>query len=189
MNKKIFWFDTETTGLNAKKQDIIQLAYLVDINGEIKEEGNFYIQPFDYKTIDNGALELSGIKIEDLKTYPKPQLIYSKLVNILDKYVDKYNRKDKFHSAGYNVRFDVDFLREFFFKNNNKYYGSYFDYHVLDPITFLYFMEYKGLIKLENYKLETVAKYFNINFEAHNALEDIKTTRKIIQKLLPYLKI
>ena len=37
MDKKVFWFDVETTGLDSKIHDIIQLACIIEINGEIKE--------------------------------------------------------------------------------------------------------------------------------------------------------
>ena len=109
---KIFYFDTETTGLNPKRHDIIQLAYIVEIDGEVKEEGQFKLQPMNYDTIDRGALEVNKITIEQLKTYQQPKLVHGQIVNLLDKYVDKYNKLDKFIPTGYNVQFDMDmFIR------------------------------------------------------------------------------
>lgn len=188
MNDKVFYLDTETTGLDERKNDIIQLSYLVEINKEIKEEGQFFIQPFDYGAIQPRALEVSKTTIEQLKGYEQPNIVYKKVVNILDKYVDKYNRQDKFSPAGYNVGFDVGFMKNFFFKNNDKYWGSYFTYHFLDVFNFVYILEYKGLLKLDNYKLITVAKFFGIDFDAHDSLSDIKTTREVFLKLLEYIK-
>jgi len=52
----------------------------------------------------------------------------------------------------------------------------------------LYILDYKGILNLESYKLENVAKYFNIKHNTHNALEDIKVTREIFYKLLEYFK-
>lgn len=188
MNKKVLWFDVETSGLNPRKQDIIQLAYLVDIDGEIKEEGSFKCQPFDYSTIDAKALEISKTTVNDLKNYITPKQAYNGLLQIIDKYVDRYDKEDKFSPAGYNVKFDVDFLREFFSKNGDKYYGAMFDYHLLSVDTLLYLFDYKGLIELENYKLVTVAKHFGIELNAHDALSDIKATRQVFYKLLEYFK-
>jgi len=187
-DKKTFWFDVETTGLDAQKHDIIQLAYIIEINGEIKEEGSFKCQPFDGNTIDAKALEINKTTIKDLRTYPTPQKGYNYLITILDKYIDKYNKEDKFFPAGKNVRFDVDFLKQFFYKNNNKYYGAYFNYHLVNIDSLLYILDYQGLINLESYKLATVAKYFGIDFNAHDAGEDIRTTRQVFYKLLEYLK-
>ena len=185
---KIFYFDTETTGLDPRKHDIIQLAYIVEINGEVKEEGEFRLQPMDYDTIEKGALEVNKTTIEQLKTYPQPKLVHGQIVNLLDKYVDKYNKQDKFLPAGFSVKFDMDMFRAFFFKNNHKYFGSYFGYYMLDPVPFLMFWEYKGLIKLDSYKLVDVCKYFDIKIDAHDALSDIKATRELIHKLMIYLK-
>ena len=189
MNNKIFYCDTETTGLDPKKNDIIQLAYIIEINREVKEEGEFRLQPMNYATIEKGALEVNKITVEDLKKYPQPQLVHGQIVNLLDKYIDKYNKMDKFIVAGYNVKFDMEMFREFFFKNNHKYFGSYFNYYtMLDPIACLSLLEYKGLIKLDNHKLVDVCKYFDIKIDAHDALSDIKATRELIHKLMGYLK-
>jgi len=41
--------------------------------------------------------------------------------------VDKFDKKDKLHLAGYNIGgFDIPFLRTFFLQNNDKYFGSWF---------------------------------------------------------------
>ena len=186
--KKIFWFDVETTGLDPKRHDIIQLAYIVEIDGKIVDENSFKLQPFDFDTIEKGALEINKTTIEDLKSYQKPQIMHQAILSVLDKHVDKYNKMDKFLPAGYNVKFDMDMFRAFFFKNNHKYFGSYFGYHMLDPVPFLFFLELKGLIKLESHKLVDVCKYFDIKIDAHDALSDIKATRELIYKLMEYLK-
>lgn len=184
---KIFYFDVETTGLDPRRNDIIQLAYIVEINGEVKEEGEFKLQPMNYDTIEKGALEVNKTTIEQLKTYLQPWLGHVQIVKLLDKYIDKYKKQDKFLPAGYKVKFDMDMFRAFFFKNNHKYFGSYFGYHMLDPVPFLMFLEYKGLIKLDSYKLVDVCKYFGIEIQAHDALSDIRATRELIHKLMEYL--
>ena len=188
MNKKIFYVDVETTGLDCNKNDIIQLAYLIEINGEIKEEGSLFCQPFRYDTINAKSLEVNKLTVAQIVKFPTAHEAYSKLIPILDKYVDRYNKEDKYSVAGYNVRFDVDFLKQFFLKNNDKYYAAMFDYHLLSVDVLLHVLDYKGLIKLENYKLVTVAKHFGIELDAHNALSDIKATRQVFLKLLEYFK-
>ena len=57
-DKKLFYFDIESTGLDNKRNDIISLAYLIEINKEIKEEGELFMQPFRYDTINAKALEV-----------------------------------------------------------------------------------------------------------------------------------
>lgn len=189
MNKKILWLDIESTGLDKKRNDIIQLGGLIEINGKIEEEIDLTCQPFNYDTIDAKALEVNKLTIAQIKAFPSPQETHIKLKKVLEKYIDNYTRgHDKFSPAGFNVGFDVGFLREFFFKNNDAYYNSYFDYHLLNIDSLLYLFDYKGLINLENYRLGTVAKHFGIELDKHNALSDIKATRQVFYKLLEYFK-
>jgi DNA polymerase III epsilon subunit-like protein len=185
---KIFYFDVETTGLDAKKNDIIQLAYIIEIDDKIMEDGNIEMQPFNYATVETKALEVSHRTVEMIKAYQEPRLAYKQLSKTFDKYIDKYNKKDKFIPAGYNVNFDLQFLREFWFKNNDKYFGSYFDYHVFDPITTLILMRYKNLIQVDDFHLATICKHFNIEIQAHDALSDIRATRLVIKKVLENIK-
>lgn len=185
---KVFYLDTETTGLNPKINDIIQLSFIIEIDGIIKEKQNFKMQPFNYSSITEEALKVNGITLEQLKTLETPQEVYKKLIKILDIHIDKYNKKDKFYSAGYNVRFDMDFLREFFIKNGDKYYGSYFDYHFIDAMPMLFLMEYAKKLNLSDHHLETACKHYGIEIKAHDAEQDIGATRELILKLAEYIK-
>jgi hypothetical protein len=48
------------------------------------------------------------------------------------------------------------------------------------PLPFLCAMDYRGEIKLPDYKLVTVCEYFKISlFDAHNALSDARSIRDI----------
>lgn len=184
--KKALWFDVETTGLNARKHDIIQLAAIVEINGEVKDTFEMKFGPWDYSTIEPKALEVSGHTIEELKKFPHPLEAYKKFVGFLGKYVNKYDKTDKFAPCGYNVHFDVDFLHAFFEKASDRYYGSWFSWKLVDPLSRLYCMDYEGKIALPDYKLATVCAHFNIPLKAHDALSDISATRevyKIVSKL------
>jgi len=183
MSKKIFWFDVETTGLDPINQDIVQLAFLIEIDGKIIESDNMLMQPFDYDTIDQQALDIHGRTVEELKTYPDPREAYKHLISILEKYVDRFNREDKFNHAGYNSRFDLEFLKQFFVKNDDVYFGSWFNYKGIDPLTILHALDGIGKVSLPNYKLETACGHFNIPIEAHDALSDITATRYLTKHI------
>lgn len=177
--KKACYIDVETTGLSAYKNDIIQIACLIEINGEVVEEYTSLIKPFNFDAINDQALEVSGTNREDLKNYPEPKIVHNKLCDILGKYVNKFERSDKFTPVGYNVNFDCDFLYQFFKKNEDRYYGSWFNWKLVDPLAILYAMDYKRKIALPNYKLTTVCQHFGIPLKAHDALEDIRATREL----------
>lgn len=180
---KVFYFDVETTGTDPKVNEIIQLSGMIEVNGKIKERFNFLLQPTDWDNIVPEALEVTGISKKDLKKFPKPKEAYEKLLKLLGKHCDKYDRNDKFYFAGYNIKFDIDFLYNFFLRQDDKYFGSWFNWRAVDPLAILYYMDYMGMIKLENYKLGTACEHFGIEINAHDAESDIMATRKLLDRI------
>lgn len=182
---KILYFDVETTGLDPIQNDIVQLAGLIENNGVVEEEFDIKMQPLNYDTIDKDSFRITGLSVEKLKTYPKSNESFEKFLDILSKYIDRYNKADKLYSCGYNIHFDLEFLSKLAIKNNYEYLGAFLNWRRLDPLTMLHLMDFQGKIKLPDYKLETVCKHFNIPLnESHNAIEDIRATRILFKKLL-----
>ena len=115
LNKRaVFWFDTETTGVDPEKNAITQLGALIEINGEIKEELNIKMKPFFGAEIKTKALSVNKTTRDIINNYPDWEIGFEHLVKTLKKYVDPYNRFDKFTPAGFNVTFDINFLRKYF---------------------------------------------------------------------------
>ena len=190
MNKIIF-IDTETGGVNAEKSALIQLSGIIEVDGTEKEKFNFYIKPFENSEVNEKALEVQKRTLEELGTekYIDESIIYKKFLEILDKYIDKYDKNDKFIVAGYNVKFDIDILKALFERNNNKFLFSYFNSSMLDPLCSVRLLQVAGILPvLENNKLETWCKYFNIELKAHDSLQDITATKKLIEKLVELIK-
>ena len=188
---KIIFIDTETGGVNAEKSALIQLSGIIEVDGTEKEKFNFYIKPFENSEVNQKALEVQGRTLEELRTdkYIDESIIYKKFLEILDKYIDKYDKNDKFIVAGYNVKFDIDILKAFFERNNNKFLFSYFNSSMLDPLYSVRLLQVAGMLPvLENNKLETWCKYFNIELKAHDSLQDITATKKLIEKLIELIK-
>ena len=104
--------------------------------------------------------------------------IYKQFVDLLSKYVDRYNKKDKFFLAGYNIAsFDNSFLRAWFIQNGDKYFGSWFWSNCFDVMVLAtpYLSEKRA--EMENFKQGTVAKALGINVDdskLHDALYDIE---------------
>lgn len=188
---KIIFIDTETGGVNAEKSALIQLSGIIEVDGTEKEKFNFYIKPFENSEVNEKALEVQGRTLEELGTekYIDESIIYKKFLEILDKYIDKYDKNDKFIVAGYNVKFDIDILKALFERNNNKFLFSYFNSSMLDPLYSVRLLQVAGILPvLENNKLETWCKYFNIELKAHDSLQDITATKKLIEKLVELIK-
>lgn len=180
---KILYFDCETTGLDPVKNGIIQIAGIVEVDGEEVEKFDIKIKPFESDVVEDKALAVSGTTRDDVEKFDEPEKGYNKIIGMFDKYINKYDKGDKFVVCGYNVRFDVDFLKEFFVKNKNPYLFAYIG-RLKDSLYVIRYLEILGKIKTKNNKLGTVCEYFNINLkEAHNALADIEATKKLAVKM------
>ena len=190
MNKIIF-IDTETGGVNPEKAALIQLSGIIRIDKKDVEKFNFYIKPFESSEVTEKALEVQGRTLEELKTdkYVEEKEVYKQFIKLLDKYIDKYDRTDKFIVAGYNVRFDVDILKAFFQRHDNNFLFSYLDSSMLDPLYSIRLLQIAEVLPvLENNKLETWCKHFGIELKAHDSLEDIEATKKLIGKLISLIR-
>jgi len=190
--RKILYFDTETTGTDPVKNGIIQLSGMIEIDGEIREEFNFRMAPMDLDIINDQALAVNGITRDQLKTYPSGPETYLKIVQLFSKYIDRYDKLDKFYPSGYNVRFDLDFLNNFFRKNKDPYFGSYCNWRAIDALSIAHFLDYMGQLRLPDYKLATVCSHYKVPIQAHDALSDIKATRDLLtafKALLPFSPI
>lgn len=184
---KILWLDVETTGLNAKENGIVQLAGILDIDTIAGAEFNYYVRPFDQDIIEDEAIAIHGHGRDALKTFESPEIIYQRLIGVFEGFVDKYDRRDKMFIGGQNPGFDRDFLKEWFVKNDDKFFGSWFDYHVIDLCTLSVVFHIKGIVDLQDkstgkisVRLDNIAKAFDLKQkEPHDALDDIRLTRKI----------
>lgn len=188
--QKILYFDVETTGLDPNKNDITQFAAIVEIDGVVKEEVNWRCQPLDWKAVDEEALKITGVSLEELKTFQTPDKMFHDMARLFAKYIDKFDKNDKFYPAGHNVGFDLEFLQQFWIKNGSVYgTGSYQNWRTLDSRAICNFLSLKGIIPCKDIKLKTLCDYFGIEIQAHDALSDIRATRLLIKKVMEYMKL
>lgn len=186
---KIMWLDLETTGVKNWQDKITEIAmlYSPDEKGVDSEVQEFhqYIKYDSYPADYDHVAEITGLTPEILEKKGSPEFESFKNLNkLLDECVGKFDPNDKIIIAGYNVKFDIDFLRSFFKNNGHKYFGSYFFSCSIDVMSLVAMALQLELIpSLKNYKLETVADHFQLKFQAHSAIEDIKITREIFYKL------
>ena len=183
---KLFHFDCETTGLEAKNNSIFQISGIIEIDGEVKEEFDIKCKPMEGKLIDPGALKVNKMTEAELMTYPQQEDAYKKLINIISKYVDRFDKSDKFFLVGYNVHFDVAFMREFFLRNNDKYFGSFFWSNPIDVMVLATLGTLNERKSMKNFKLITVAEQFGVELgeDAHEAMADTRATREIFHLLM-----
>lgn len=181
--KKVCYVDTETTGLDPEKQDIIEIAMILELNGKEAGELKINCQPHSFENISQEALAVHGYTVENLRSFMPPKAAHKRVVDFLSGCCDKFDRNDKYYPAGYNGDFDIRFLSAWFRKCGDNYFGSWFNGKLLDPLPMLRMMDYTGLISLPSYKLEAVCDFFGIAIQAHDALSDVKATREILKQM------
>ncbi len=180
---KLVFFDLETTGTNPGKHGIHQISGQIVIDGAVKESFDFHVQPNPRAMIEDEALKVGGVTREQILAYPLMQQVYQVFVAMLGKYVDKFNKKDKFFLVGYNnAAFDNQFLRGFFLQNGDQYFGSWFWSNSIDVMVLASAYLATRRPEMENFKLSTVAKTLGIvvnDDSLHDAMYDIELTKAV----------
>ena len=148
---KTLWFDTETTGLDANKHGIIQIAMLMEIDGKVEGELSFDVQPFPEDLITIGTAELyykkkqlieelefgdtalipSGILVKDLFTFQYADEALDGIIKFLDKHISKFDKTDKAYFAQLKdvlklyQDFEIDSLKTKVSSTYNKLAGDF----------------------------------------------------------------
>lgn len=185
---KFIYVDTETTGLDPKLNAIVQLAYIVEIDGKVVEEGNLKMRPFDGAVIEDEALKVQGRTTADLASFGFAADELEKFLAMLRKHVDPYDKTDKLIWCGQNVPFDRDFVRAWFLRHGNKYFGSWFHYHHLDLLALSMAAQIAGRATFKNFKLVSVCEALGVPLKAHDALNDIRATRECILAIVEFMR-
>ena len=180
---KILYYDLETTGLDFRKNAVVQLSGMLEIDGTVVQKFNFKMAPFKDAVIDKQALLVIGKTEEELFKAQTMQEVYFKFKNMLSKYVDRFNKYDKIFLCGYNnIRFDDIFQRSMFERCKDNYFGSWFWGNSMDAMVSA--SEHLALKRnrMVNFKLSTVAKELGVevdNSKLHDALYDVELTRAV----------
>ena len=184
---KVFFIDLETTGTNPLKHAIIEFAGVVYINGEFKDKIEERLTVHPDREVDPEALKVSGLNPDNHEI--TSEQFFRRLVDFMAKYVNRYNKDDKFYFMGYGARFDSDFMREFWELNNDKYYGAWFHSIPVDIMNIVQWYCMVSRKRPENMKLSTVYKWvIGTDLEdAHDAMVDIKASIFIYQEIIKEL--
>lgn len=157
------FLDIETNGLDYEKSEIIEVAALVADETEIKSSWSVLIK--QDKALPSQIVELTHITDEMLKGGTD---LYSALMQLSDIVKGK-------EVVCFKKSFDITFLERAYRKCDLEIpFGK-----VLDGLT----LAKKRVRDIDNYKLETLAGYFDIPYEPHRALMDCETLYKVFLKL------
>jgi DNA polymerase-3 subunit epsilon len=185
---KFLFIDTETTSADKNKCGLWQIGGVVEC-GKHFDEFLFECDVFEGDEISEEALQAGNISLEKLSTLPDPWDAFKKFQKMLSKYVDKYDKLDKFHVFAYSADFDNTVLRHWFIKNDDSFFGSWFWHPWICIMTLTAAQHITDRKKFSNFQLKTVAEYLKIDIigkkDFHNALFDSKVARDIYHKVKP----
>jgi DNA polymerase-3 subunit epsilon len=187
MKMKTIFFDVETSGVDYKVNGLLQIAGLVECEGEESYEFNYFMKPFPDQIIEDGALEANGITRSQIESFADPFQCYLQFTQMLKRYVDRFDRTDKITLIGYNSRFDDDFMREWFRRCHDKFYGAYFFWPAIDVANMVAVKYRQVRNQFPNFQLMTVAKHLKIDVDeskAHDAVYDTLVTKAVYEKCI-----
>ncbi len=159
-------FDLETTGLNNSEASgnidrIIEIGAVRVHGGKIVEKfASFVACPV---RISEEITRITGIDSSMLVGAPE----------VGDVMADFYKFCDSAALVAHNAQFDIKFVRHY-----AKAEGYRFDHRLYDTLIFA-----QSVLRLSNYKLNTIADHFGFKFNHHRAFDDAFVTAKIFIEL------
>lgn len=181
---KIIYADTETTGLDHKEQEMVQFAFIIEVDKQVVAEENLKMRPARPDKASADALKITGKTIEDLLAYPERRAQYGRILEILGRHIRKFDKGDKLIWVGHNPSFDMRFVRSYFEEHGDVYFGSWFDNRPADTVSLAVAASMRGHFKVADYKLGTLCAHFGIPLEAHDAMNDVRATRALFHTLM-----
>ncbi len=185
------WIDVETTGLNPYKNGVVQIALLVENEkGKIVDKLELTMCPFESVVIDDKALAINGRTIKEIMNFQSEEKAFKKLLSFLSKQMLKDNTRFSF--SGYNSPFDMKFVQALFYRNTKVGFNKFFNFYDVDTYAFVKIFDLWGTLDGRRCKkLGAICDTFGIEFKgkAHDAMVDIKATRKLHNKIVKkYIK-
>lgn len=179
---KQLFIDTETGGLDSNQNALLEVGGIIRIDNDLPIYFDFHAQPFSDDIITEEALKVNNLTREEIKGFSPPHEMHSELTSLWSGYIDRYNKRDKFFVYGWNVEFDDRFLRAFFRKCGDKYYGSYILWPPMNVASLVNEHLRMARFDIQDFHLHTVCEYFEIPVDytrRHSATYDAELTMQI----------
>lgn len=156
--------DLETTGLDKEKDDIIEIGMLKISDFMIIDQYQKIISIS--QKIPNNIVQLTGITDEIIEKEGVEETV---VLDEIEEFIGDLP------VVGYNVQFDIDYIKKLCEKHNKEVFIN----KCKDVMT-----QVRRKKVLSNYRLETVAKVYGIDYTAcHRALDDCKILFGIVCEL------
>ena len=166
-------FDTETTGLNPKVDDILSIGAIKTKNNEILLKERFYVIVKPEREIEEETIKIHGLRKKDLESGVP-------IEEAIDKFVHFIGSRPL---VGYYLEFDVAMINKYFKKMSGITLPNK---HI--EVSALYYDQKIGLIPqgFVDLRFDSIIKDLDLpSFGKHDALNDAIMTALIFLKLKP----
>lgn len=184
-NRNFVILDTETTGFDDKKHQVLEVGMLVIKDMKIISELEVKIKHKEY-TISSGAMKANKINIVEHEEEAVLEEVAAD--TILQFLTDNKSEEDEgYIVVGQNVNFDIRFLESMFLRVKKiKEYRKVISYRNLDLMQLALIKNIEGKIQLEKQDLDSILKVLNIDIpdKRHRAIVDCNLEYEAIRKLL-----
>jgi DNA polymerase-3 subunit alpha (Gram-positive type) len=154
--------DLETTGLNPKRDKIIEIGAIKIEEGVVTDTFSTFVNPA--RKLEEHITELTGIHDEELLSAPYIADILPELLKFIGENT----------LLGHSILFDYSFIKKAAVDNKLT-----FEKNGIDTLK----IARKYLTNLEHRNLDYLCRYYEIPHHAHRALEDAKATDLLYRKL------
>lgn len=163
-NGRLVIFDFETTGLDSRRDQIIEIGGLLTENGRIIDEFSSLIDPG--QALTDTIVKITGITDAMLKGQPPIDQVLPQFLKFIEGSI----------LVAHNADFDMGFL-----KAAAERLGFQLDWPCFCTLK----LARELLPELESKNLDTLAKHFGLSFEArHRSIGDCKVTSAVLQSML-----
>lgn len=173
--KMLHFIDTETTGLDCTKHEIIEIAIITEYGDGRLERWSTKVKPVRLLDASPKALEINGYNDADWEEAP----YMNEVIEVI---------RDKLCQGtivGHNVHFDVGFIRESYKRCglDSSSRSNRIGRHCVDTITLAHeHLQPMGITSLSLDSIRTFVGWSKEN--AHTALKDADDCRKLYWSLL-----
>lgn len=182
--------DTETTGLDPVKNDVIEVSFY-RMSDHVQK--TWKIKPINIENIESDALRINGHKKEDIthqtkfgrENYQQASSVIVEIENWL--FEDNMPVSNRI-IVGQNASFDKEMLIQLWTKSNSKDTFP-FGRRILDTMQIEFFLDWCRDTPAAGYSLANLVKKYGIkNEKAHTAAADVKATKEVFDKQVDFFK-
>jgi DNA polymerase III epsilon subunit-like protein len=185
MNSKftIYVLDTETTGLDSDKNEIIEISFY-RLSDDVQK--TWFLKPNNYDSIQPDALRINGHKLEDLnlstkygkETYQDPAKVIVEIENWMG---DDLGTSEDRVLVGQNPSFDIGFMKTLWAANKSS---ETFPFgkrpFVLDTRQIALFMDIATNKRNDYYNLGSLVEKYGVKKEkSHRSDSDTRMTKDV----------